>query len=127
MTTPPFTGSIEFKLAIEACDVRVVRKARANYAYAPAWPDYDVMSRKERISDPQLDVGLSVPAQPRLDTSRTSDQPAKRYWVPVSQLLTIDILSTPVHDQLRRSVDSDARDADRRYWARAGSPVPPLP
>jgi hypothetical protein len=33
MTVPPFTGSIDFKLAIGAFDVRVLRKARLTYAY----------------------------------------------------------------------------------------------
>ena len=31
MTAPPFTGSIDFKLAIGAFDVRVFRKARLTY------------------------------------------------------------------------------------------------
>jgi hypothetical protein len=33
MTMPPFTGSIDFKLAIGAFDVRVLRKARLGLVY----------------------------------------------------------------------------------------------
>ena len=127
MTAPPFAGSIDFKLAIGAFDVRVLRKARLTYAYMPAWSYYDVRSGTERSGEFQLEVGLSILALPRSDRSRTSDIPATRYWAPVSQLLTIGILSTRVHDQLRCRVDAEARDADRRHRLRVGWPVPDLP
>ena len=127
MTTPPFTGSIDFKLAIVAFDVRVLRKARVAYAYTPAWPYYHVPSGKERSGDFQLEVGLSILALPRSDGSRTSDIPGTRYWAPLGQLLTIGILSTRVHHQLRCRVDAEARDADRRNRVRAGWPAPDLP
>ena len=127
MTAPPFTGSIDFKLAIGAFDVRVLRKARLTYAYMPAWSYYDVRSGTERSGEFQLEVGLSILALPRSDRSRTSDIPTKRYWAPLGQLLTIGILSTRVHDQLRCRVDAEARDADRRNRLRAGWPVPDLP
>ena len=127
MTAPPFTGSIDFKLAIGAFDVRVLRKARLTYAYMPAWSYYDVRSGTERSGEFQLEVGLSILALPRSDRSRTSDIPAKRYWAPLGQLLTIGILSTRVHDQLRCRVDAEARDADCRNRLRAGWPAPDLP
>jgi hypothetical protein len=112
MTTPPFTGSIDFKLAIGAFDVRVLRKARLTYAYMPAWSYYDVRSGTERSGDLQLEVSLSILALPRSDRSRPSDIPGNRCWAPLGQLLTIGILSTRVHDQLRCRVDAEARDAD---------------
>ena len=127
MTALPFTGSIDFKLAIGAFDVRVVRKARVTYAYMPPWPYYHVQSGKERTGDLQLEVGLSVLALPRSDRSRTPHIPAKRYWAPVGQLPTIGILSARVYDQLRCRVDAEARDADRRNRLRAGWPAPDLP
>jgi hypothetical protein len=127
MTMCPFTGSIDFQLSIGALDVRVLRKARVTYAYTPAWPYYHVQSGKDRAGDLQLDVGLSVLALPRSNRSRTSDIPAKRYWAPLGQLLTIGILSTRVHDPLRCRVDAEARDANRRNRVRAGGPVPALP
>jgi hypothetical protein len=127
MTTPPFTGSIDFKLAIGAFDVRVLRKARLTYAYMPAWSYYDMRSGTERSGNFQLEVALSILALPRSDRGRTSDIPTKRYWAPVSQLLTIGILSTLVHDQLRCRVDAEARDADRRHRLRVGWPAPDLP
>src|SRR4030088_2308500 len=98
MTALPFTGSIEFKLAIVAFDVRVVRKARADYAYAPPWPYCATQSGEECISDFQLEIALWVLAQPGSGgASRTSHRPAKRYWAPLSQLLTSGTLSTQVH------------------------------
>ena len=127
MATPPFTGSIDFKLAIGAFDVRVLRKARITYAYMPAWPYYDVRSGTERSGDFQLEVALSILALARSNRSRNSDIPATRYWAPVSQLLTIGILSTRVHDRLRCRVDAEARDADRSNRLRAGWPGPDLP
>jgi hypothetical protein len=127
MTPPPFTGSIDLKLAISAFDVRVLRKARLTYAYVPAWSYYDVRSGTERSGEFQLEVSLSILALPRSDESRTSDTPAKRYWAPLGQLLTISILSTRVHDQLRCRVDAEARDADRSNRLRAGLPAPDLP
>ena len=127
MTMHPFTGSIDFKLAIGAFDVRVLRKARLTYAYMPAWSYYDVRSGTERSGDFQLEVGLSILALPRSGRSRTSDMPTTRYWAPVSQLLTIGILSPRVHDQLRCRVDAEASDADRRHRLRVGWPAPDLP
>jgi hypothetical protein len=127
MTTPPFTGSIDFKLAIGAFDVRVLRKARLTYAYMPAWSYFEVRSGTERSGDFQLEVGLSILALPRSDRSRTLEVPAKRYWAPLGQLLTIGILSARVHDQLRCRVDAEARDVDRRNRVRAGWPAPDLP
>ena len=127
MTTPPFTGSIDFKLAISAFDVRVLRKARLTYAYMPAWSYYDVRSGTERSGEFQLEVSLSILALPRSDESRTSDTPGKRYWAPLSQLLTIGILSTRLHHQLRCRVDAEARGADRSNRLRAGWPAPDLP
>jgi hypothetical protein len=127
MTTPPFTGSTEFKLAIGAFDVRVLRQARLTYAYVPAWSYCDVQSGKERSGDLQLDVGLSILALPRSDGGRTSDISGKRYWAPLGQLLTIGILSARVHDQLRCRVDAEARDVDRRNRVRAAWPAPVLP
>ena len=127
MTTLPFTGSIDFKLAIGVLDVRVLRKARFTYAYMPPWSYFDVRSGKERSGEFQLDVGLSILALPRSDRSRNSDPPATRFWVPVSQLPTIGVLSTRVHDQLRYRVDAEARDADWGNRLRAGWPVPALP
>ena len=117
MTAPPFTGSIEFKLTIGAFDVRVLRKARITYAYMPAWSYYHVQSGTERSGEFQL----------RSDESRTSDIPGKRYWAPVGQLLTIGILSTRLHRQLRCRVDAEARGADRSNRLRAGWPAPDLP
>ncbi len=127
MTALPFTGSIDFKLAIGALDVRVLRRARLTYAYMPAWSYYDGRSGTERSGDFQLEVALSILALPRSDRSRNSDIPTTRYWAPVSQLLTIGILSTRVHDQLRCRVDAEARDADCGNRLRAGWPVPALP
>jgi len=127
MTTPPFTGSIDFKLAIGAFDVRVLRQARLTYAYVPAWSYYDVRSGTERSGEFQLEVSLSILALPRSDRSRTSDIPTKRYWAPLGQLLTIGILSTRVHHQLRCRVDAEARDADRRHRLHVGWPAPDLP
>jgi hypothetical protein len=127
MTMGPFTGSIDFQLSIGAFNVRVLRKARLTYAYTPAWPYYHVQSGKERSGEFQLEVGLSILTQPRSDRSRTSDIPAKRYWAPLGQLLTIGIWSTRVHDQLRCRVDAEARDADCKNRLRAGWPVPALP
>jgi hypothetical protein len=127
MTTVPFTGSIDFKLAIGAFDVRVLRKAQLTYAYMPAWFYYDVRSGTERSGEFQLEVGLSILALPRSDRSRTSDIPRTRYWAPLGQLLTIGILSTRVHHQLRCRVDAEARDADRRHRLRVGWPAPDLP
>jgi hypothetical protein len=126
MTTPPFTGSIDFKLAIGAFDVRVLRKARLTYAYMPAWSYYDVRSDTERFGDFQLEVALSVLALPRSDRSRISDIQATRYWAPVSQLLTIGIFSPRVHDQLRCRVDAEARDADCGNRPRGGWAAPDL-
>jgi hypothetical protein len=127
MTALPFTGSIDFKLAIGAFDIRVLRKARVSYAYTSPWPYYDGRSDKERSGDFQLDVGLSVLALARSDRSRTSDMPANRYWAPLGQLLTIGILSARVHDQLHCRVDVEARDADRRNRLQAGWLAPDLP
>ena len=127
MTALPFTGSIDFKLAIGVLDVRVLRKARLTYAYMPAWSFYDVRSGTERSGEFQLEVALSILALPRSDRSPTSDIPAKRYWAPLGQLLTIGVLSTRVHDQLRCRVDAEARDADRRHRLRVGWPAPDLP
>jgi hypothetical protein len=127
MTAPPFTGSIDFKLAIGAFDVRVLRKARLTYAYTPAWAYYDVRSGTERSGEFQLELGLSILALPRSDRSQTSDIPGKRYWAPLGQLLTIGILSTRVHHQLRCRVDAEARDTDRRHRLQAGWPAPDLP
>jgi hypothetical protein len=127
MTTLPFTGLIEFKLAIGAFDVRVLRQARLTYAYVPAWSYYDVRSGTERSGDFQLEVVLSILALPRSDKSRTSDMPGKRYWAPLGQLLTIGILSARAHEQLRGRVDAQARDVDRRNRVRAGWHVPALP
>jgi hypothetical protein len=127
MTTAPFTSSIDFKLVIGAFDVHVLRKARLAYAYTPAWPYYDVPSGTERSGDFRLEVDLSILAQPRSDRSRNSDIPTTRYWAPVSQLLTIGILSTRFHDQLRCRVDAEARDADCGNRLRAGWPAPDLP
>src|SRR5713226_516205 len=127
MATAPFTGSIDFKLAIGAFDVRVLRKARLTYAYMPAWSYYDLRSGTERSGEFQLDVGLSILALPQSDRSRNSDLPATRFWAPVSQLLHIGILSARVHDQLRCRVDAEARDADRRNRVQAGWPAPDLP
>jgi hypothetical protein len=127
MTALPVTGSIDFKLAIGAFDVRVLRKARLTYAYMPAWSYYDVRSGTERSCEFQLEVGLSILALPRSDRSRTSDIPTNRYWAPFGQLLTIGILSMRNHDQLRCRVDAEARDADFGNRLRAGWPAPDLP
>jgi len=93
----------------------------------PAWSHYDVPSGTERSGEFQLEVGLSILALPRSDRSRTSDIPAKRYWAPLGQLLTIGILSPQVHHQLRCRVDAEGRDADRRHRLRVGWPAPDLP
>jgi hypothetical protein len=127
MTAPPFTGSIDFKLAIGAFDIRVLRKARLTYAYMPAWSYYDVRSGTECFGDFQLDIGLSILALPRSNRSRTSDISVKRYWVPLGQLLAIGILSARAHERLRCRVDAEARDADCGNRLRAGWPVPALP
>ena len=127
MTARPFTGSIDFKLAIGAFDVRVLRKARLGYAYMSAWAYFDVRSGRERSGDVQLEVALSILALPRSDRRRNSDIPTTRCWAPVSQLLAIGILSRRVHDQLRCRVDAEARDADRRHRLRVGWPAPDLP
>ena len=77
MTTAPFTGSIDFKLAIGAFDVRVLRKARLTYAYMPAWSYYDVRSGTERSGEFQLEVALSILALPRTGAEiRTSQRRA---------------------------------------------------
>jgi hypothetical protein len=60
MTSLPFTGSIDFKLAIGVLDVGVLRKARLTYAYMPAWSYYDVRSGTERSGEFQLEAGLSI-------------------------------------------------------------------
>jgi hypothetical protein len=127
MTALPFKGSIDFKLAIGAFDVRVLRKARLTYAYMPAWSYYDVRSGAERSGDFQLEVALSILALPRSDRGRNSDIPERRYWAPVSQLLPTGILSTRVHDQFRCRVDAEARDADSGNRLRVGWPAPDLP
>ena len=127
MTAPPFAGSIDFKLAIGAFDVRVLRKTRLTYAYMPAWSYYDVRSGTERSGEFQLEVSLSILPLPRTDRSRNSDIPTTRYWAPVSQLLTIGILSRRVHDQFRCRVDAEARDTDCRHRVQAGWPAPDLP
>jgi hypothetical protein len=127
MTTPPFTGSIEFKLAIGAFDICVLRQARLTYAYVPAWSYYDVRSGTERSGEFQLEVALSILALPRSDRSRKSDIQATRYWASASQLLTIGILSPRVHAQLRCRVDAEARDADCGNRLRAGWPAPDIP
>ena len=97
------------------------------YAYMPAWSYYDVRSGTERSGKFQLEVGLSILALPRSDRSRTTDISGKRYWEALGQLLTIGILNTRVHDQLRCRVDAEARDADRINRLRAGWPAPDLP
>jgi hypothetical protein len=127
MTALPFTGSIDFKLAIGVLDVRVLRKARFTYAYLPAWSYYDVRSGTERSGEFQLEVALSVLTLPRSGRSPNSDIPTTRYWAPVSQLLTIGVLSARVHDQLRCRVDAEARDADRSNRLHAGWPASDLP
>jgi hypothetical protein len=127
MTAPPFTGSIDFKLAIGAFDVRVLRKARLTYAYVPAWSYYEVRSGTERSGEFLLEVGLSILALPRSSRSRTSDISGKRYWAPLGQLLAIGILSARAHEQLRCRVNAEARDTDRKNRVRAGWSVPDLP
>jgi hypothetical protein len=102
MTVPPFTGSIDFKLAIGAFDVRVLRKARLTYAYMPAWYYYDVRSGTECFGDFQLDIGLSILALPRSDRS-------------------------PNLGHIREAVLGTARPAaDDRHIERARSPPAPL-
>jgi hypothetical protein len=93
----------------------------------PAWSYYDVRSCIERSGEFQHEVSLSILALPQSDGSRTLEVPAKRYWAPLGQLLTIGILSARVHDQLRCRVDAEARDVDRRNRVRAGWPAPDLP
>ena len=56
MAKPPFSRSIEFKLAIRAFDERVIRKARIIYTYTPPWPYYHAQSRRERDGQLQLDA-----------------------------------------------------------------------
>ena len=76
MTAPPFTGSIDLKLAISAFDVRVLRKARLTYAYMPAWSYFDVRSGTQRSGEFQLEVSLSILALPRSDRSHAASPPA---------------------------------------------------
>ncbi len=128
MTKPPFSGSIEFQLAFRAFDEGVSRKARLIYAYTPPWPYYDVRLRRERTSEVQLDLGLTLLALPRSDRSQTARPPTNEpYWVPLGQLLTVGVLRTKVYDQLRARIDAEALDTDRRKRIQAGLPVPPMP
>ena len=128
MTKPPFSGSIEFKLAIRAFDEPVIRKARVIYTYTPPWPYYHVRSHEERTGQVQLDLGLTLLAVPRSDKNRTSPPATNQpYWVPLGQLLTAGVLRTKVYDQLRARIDAEALDTDRRNRIHAGMPVPSLP
>lgn len=128
MTEPPFSGTIEFKLAIRAFDERVIRKARAVYTYAPQWPYYNVQSRQECTAELRLDFVLTLLALPNSDRSRTdSPHTRKPYWVPFDQLLTVGVLRTRVYDQLRARIDTEALSQDRSHRLSAGLPVLGLP
>lgn len=128
MTSPPFSGSIEFSLAFRAFDEGVSRKARAIYTYTPPWPYYHVRSNKEQTGELQLDLGLMLLAIPRADRNRSNPPPTNApYWVPLGQLLTVGVLRTKVYDQLHARIDAEAVDADQSNRIAAGLPVPPLP
>lgn len=128
MTKPPFSGSIEFKLAFSAFDERVVRKARVVYTYTPPWPYYHARSGQECNGQLQLDLGLTLLAVPRSDRKRTAlPQATEPYWVPLGQLLTVGVLRTKVYSQLRARINAEARQADRRNRIKAGVSVPLLP
>ena len=128
MTNPPFSGSIEFKLAFRAFDESVIRKARVTYAYTPPWPYYHVRSCQERNDQLRLDLGLTLLALPRSDRSRTGRPPTNEpYWVPLGQLLTVGVLRTKVYDQLCMRIDTESLNTDRDNRRSAGLPLPPLP
>ena len=128
MTSPPFTGTIDFVLSIRAFDERTARKARVVYAYTPHWTYFHVLSRTEKTDHPRLELSLTLLAVPRTGRSRTgpphADEP---HWVPLGQLLTVGVLKTKVYDQLRARVDAEALEIDRSNRVAAGLPVPPLP
>lgn len=124
----PFTGSIEFKLAIRAFDERVIRLARISYMYTPPWPYYCARSGKERVGPPKLDLGLTLLAIPRQDRKRSSSVTSREpYWVPLGQLLTVGVLRAKVYEELRARIDNDAIDTDRRSRTTAGMSVPTQP
>jgi hypothetical protein len=126
MTTPPFTGTIDFDLTIRALGERVLRKVRAIYTYTPQWPYFHTPSQTERTSDPRLDLGLTLLAIPRSDMNRIGQPIANDpYWVPVGQLLTVGVLRKRVYDELRARIDAEALEADRRNRISAGLSVPP--
>jgi hypothetical protein len=128
MTTPPFSGSIEFKLTIGAFDKRVVRNALVTYTYTPSWSYYDVGSRKEQAGDPWLEFGLSLLAIPRADRNRSISAHSNiPYWVPAGQLLTVGVLRTQIYDQLRARIDGEALNLDRDNRVSAELPASPLP
>lgn len=126
MTTPPFTGTIDFDLTIRAFGERVLRKARVMYTYTPQWPYFHSPSQTERTSNPRLDLGLTLLAIPRSDRNRIelpiTNNP---YWVPVGQLLTVGVLRKRIYDELRARVDAEAMETDRRNRMSAGLSVPP--
>ena len=125
---PPFTGSIEFKLAIRALDERVIRLARVSYTYTPPWPYYHARSHKEQTGTLRLDLGLTLLAIPRQDRKRNAPTESREpYWVPLGQLLTVGVLRAKVYDQLLARIDNDALDMDRENRIAAGQSVPALP
>jgi hypothetical protein len=120
MTSLPFTGSIEFQLGFAALGVRVVRKARLDYAYEPDWPYLDARSGKERGGAFHSELKLSVLALPSRRSS-AGRPPVTRYWA------SGGVLGERLLDQFRSLVDAQARETDRQNRVRAGWPLPPLP
>jgi hypothetical protein len=123
----PFTGSIEFKLAIGAFGTRVIRHARIQYAYRPPWPYYDERAGAERSGDFVLDVDLSLLPRSKSGAKRMLHRPPKRRWEPASQLLAAGILSAQLRDAFRQRIDEAARAADQARRQQAGQATPPLP
>jgi hypothetical protein len=127
MTTPAFTRSIEFKIALIAFDRRTSRAVRVDYTYTPPWPYCAVPTGTECIGKSELNLGLVSVAVPRW-SRKSTQQPVSRepIWVPMGTLLT-GTFSARMHNELQARVDVQARDADRMNRVRAGLSVPALP
>jgi hypothetical protein len=105
----------------------VHRKIRAQYAYTPPWPFYNLTTGTETTFEMAMSLGLELLALGRLDKNRTDATSAhRRYWTPVNQLLAIGVLRTEIYEKLRQLIDADARHQDNRNRRRAGLPVPSI-
>ena len=128
MTTPAFTGEIEFKLTVRMFDESVVRKAKITYVYTPDWPHYDTTSRMERVRESMIGFGLSVLANPIPSMIRPSRSARKEpRWVRCDQLLNAGVLRRKVYDHILGHIEREAEDTDRANRVQAGIPVPELP